>query len=80
MDRIWDTSKYPLKPLMILGQNKVIQRHEVKKVKTKILGSGGVVQTAKSDFRQERKKMTLEHFFEWPKWDKIWKWKNAKIL
>ena len=41
---------------MILGQNKVIQRHEVKKVKTKILGSGGVVQTAKSDFRQERKK------------------------
>ena len=52
MDRIWDTSKYSLKPLMTLCQNKVIQGYEVKKVKIKILGSVGVMQAAKSVFRQ----------------------------
>ena len=63
MDRIWDASKYPLKPLMTLCQNKV-QGHEAKKVKIEILGLGGVMQAAKSDFRQERKKMTPEYFLK----------------
>ena len=52
MDRIWDTSKYPLKSLITLYQNKVIQGHEVKKVKIKILASVGVVRAAMSVFRQ----------------------------
>ena len=63
MDRIWDTSKYPLKSLMTLCQNKVTR---LKKVKIKMLCSGGVMQVAKSDFRQERKQMTLEHLLKGP--------------
>ena len=55
MDRIWDTSKYPHKLIMTLCQSKVIQGHE-EKVKIKMLGSVGVMQAPKSDFRQERKK------------------------
>ena len=66
MDRICDTSRYPLKPFTTLCQNKVIQGHEVKKVKIKILGSGGVMQAAESDFHQERKNGTRK-LFEWPK-------------
>ena len=79
MDRIWDTYKYPLKPLMTLCQNKVIQGHEVKKLKLKFwvrlvwcrLLSQFFVNNAKND---------TGTLFEGPKWDKIWKSKNAKIL
>ena len=56
MDRVWGTSKYPPKPFVTLCQVKVNHGHEVKKIKFKILGLGGVMHVFRSDFRQERKK------------------------
>ena len=38
MDRVWDTSEYPPRPFVALGQIKVIQGHEVKEVKFSIFG------------------------------------------
>ena len=55
MDRVWDTPRCPPKPFVTLRQIKVIQGHEVKKVKFKILSLGGVIHVFGSDFRQERK-------------------------
>ena len=55
MDRVCDTSKYPPKPFVTLCKVKVIQGHEVKKVKFKIFGLGGVIHLFRPDFRQERK-------------------------
>ena len=57
MDRVWDTSKYPSKPFVTLYQGhtkKVIQGHEVKKVKFKILGLGGVIHVFRSDMYSSR--------------------------
>ena len=56
MDRVWDTSEYPPKSFVALYQVNVIQCHEVKKIKFKIIGSGGVIRVFRSDLRQERKK------------------------
>ena len=70
MDRVWDTSKCPPKPFVNLCQDKVVQGHEVKKVKFKILGLGGVMHVFRPDFRQERKN-DHKTLFERPKLDKI---------
>ena len=43
MDRVWNTSKFPPKPWVTLCQIKVIQGHEVKKIKFKILSLDGVI-------------------------------------
>ena len=66
MDHVWDTSTYPSKTFMALRQVKVIQGHEVKKAKFKTLCLAGVVHVFRSDFCQERKKMTIEHFLNVP--------------
>ena len=55
MDRVWDTSKYPPKPLVTLCQVKFIQVTRSKKVKFKILDLDGVIHVFKSDFPQEPK-------------------------
>ena len=65
MDRVWDTSKYRPRPFVTLCQVKVIQGHEVNKVKYKNLGLGGVTHVFRSDFRQERKN-DRRNFFERP--------------
>ena len=72
MDRVWDTSKYPFKPVLVLCQIKVIQGHVVKKSNEKFcvwvvwyMFLGHIfVKRAKNDNR------TL---FERPKSDKNWK-------
>ena len=56
MDRVWDTPKYPPKPFVTLCKVKIIQGHEVKKVKFIILGFRGVIHVFRSDFLQEPKK------------------------
>ena len=43
MDHVWDNYKYPNKPLVTFCQVKVIQGHEVKEVKLKILALGVVI-------------------------------------
>ena len=58
MNRVRDTSKYPPKPFVTLCQVKVIQGHEAKGVKFKILDLGGVIHVFRSDIRQE--------FQNWP--------------
>ena len=70
MDRVWDTSWYPPKPFVTLCQVKLIQGHEIKKVKFKIGGLVGMMHAFRSDFRAERKH---DHWtlFEQPKPDKI---------
>ena len=56
MDRVWDTYKYHPKITEITFQAKVIQGHEVKKVKLKILGLGGVIHGVMSVFVRNAKK------------------------
>ena len=56
MDRVWDTSYYAPEPFVTLCWVKVIQGHEVKKFKVKILRLGGAIRVFRLDFRQERKK------------------------
>ena len=71
MYRVWDTSKYPPKPFVTLRQVKVIQGHQVKKAKYKILGFVCCdIYIFWSDFRQERKYDPLTSF-ERPKSDEI---------
>ena len=79
MDRIWDTSKCPPKPFVTLCEVKVIQGHEVKKVKLKVLGSSSVIHVFRSDFRQEQKKVP-EYFYSGPNRTKFEKRTNADIL
>ena len=70
MDGVWNTFKYPPKPFVTRCQIKAIQGQEVKKVKYKILGLGGVIHVYRSDFLQEHKNDPRIHF-ERPKPDKI---------
>ena len=70
MDRVWNASKYPLKPFETLCKIKVIQGHGVKKAKFKVLGLGGVIHVFRSDFRHERKN-DPRILFERPKSNKI---------
>ena len=69
MNRVWDTSRYPPEPLVTSRQVNVIRDHEVKKVILEILGLGGVILVFRSYLRQEREKMTIEHFLNDPKFE-----------
>ena len=59
---IWDTYKCPPKLFMTLCQVKVIHGREVKNVKFKISGLGGVIHVFRSDFHEERKKDPITLF------------------
>ena len=71
MDRVWDTFKYPPKPLVTLCQIKVIQGHKVKKVKFNILSLGILIHVLMSHFHQGHTKNVSRTLFERSKSDRI---------
>ena len=52
MDRVRNTSKHLPEAFLTLCEVKVIQSHEVKRVKFKIVCFGGVIHDFRRDFRQ----------------------------
>ena len=80
MDRVWDASKYPFKPFVVLCQIKVIQGHVVKKGQMKNFEFGWYDACFWARFSSRKQKLTKEYFLNGLNRTKIENRKNAEIL
>ena len=72
MDRAWNSSRYPPKPMVTSCQVKITRGYEFRKVKLKILVLGGVIHAVAIFFHGERKNGSKIRFKR-PKWDRTLK-------